>query len=361
MSNLYPSVHVLGSRQFGGADQFFVRLVMALHGVGQPVTAITRPASPVAEALVGSGVEQLNLPLANGWDLWSAWRIRQSIARYRPAIVQTYMGRATRLTRLPRTTQSVHIARLGGYYKIDGYYRHAHAWIGNTRGICDYLVQGGLPADKVFHIGNFVPEPQPFSPEQRAELRRCWELPEDASVLLALGRLIEAKGFDDLLRAVARLPAEIGGRPWIVAIAGDGPEAGALRALAKALDVEPRVRWLGWQNPADRCYAAADALVCPSRREPLGNVILEAWNYGLPVVSTRGPGPLELIEPEVNGLLCEPRDAADLAAAIERLLRAPEPQRRAMGAAGLAYLNAHFSQAAILDAYLELYGRLTGA
>jgi glycosyltransferase involved in cell wall biosynthesis len=361
MSELYPSLHILGSRQFGGADQFFVRLVQALYGAGQPVTAVTRPGSPVADALDGSGIEQLNLPMANGWDLWSAWRIRQWVGRTRPAVVQTYMGRATRLTRLPRRTPAIHIARLGGYYKIDGYYRHAHAWIGNTRGICDYLVTGGLPSERVFYIGNFVPEPVAFSPEELAAQRRSWEIPDDHWVLLALGRLIEAKGFDDLLQALARLPAEIGGRPWVALIAGDGPEAEPLRNLARELGLEGRLRWLGWQNPADRCYAVADAFVCPSRREPLGNVILEAWNYRLPVVSTRGPGPSELIEPEVNGLFCEPRDVAGMAAQIENLLLAPAARREAMGAAGHAYLNAHFSRAAILNAYLELYGRLIGS
>ncbi|MBS1214514.1 MAG: glycosyl transferase, group 1 family protein, partial [Proteobacteria bacterium] len=50
MANTFPSFHVLGSRQFGGADQFYVRLVRALSASGQPVTAVTRPGSPVAKA-----------------------------------------------------------------------------------------------------------------------------------------------------------------------------------------------------------------------------------------------------------------------------------------------------------------------
>ena len=116
----------------------------------------------------------------------------------------------------------MHVARLGGFYKIDGYYRHAHAWVGNTRAITDYLVAQGLPADRVFHIGNFVPDPRRYSDAERSERRLGLRLPDEAWVLFALGRLIEKKGFQDLLAALARLPGEIAGRPWVMLIAGGG-------------------------------------------------------------------------------------------------------------------------------------------
>lgn len=358
MPRAIPSLHVLGGRQYGGADQFYVRLVRALHEAGQPVAAINRRGTPVARALAGDGVEQIHLPLANGWDLWTVWRLRKLVAEREPCIVQTYMGRATRLTRLPRQTRAVHIARLGGYYKIDGYYRHAHAWIGNTRGVCDYLVKSGLPAARVFYIGNFVPEPIAIPPAGREALKKQWAIPEDAQVLFALGRLIDVKGFADLLEALAKLPAEIGGRPLVLLVAGSGPEEARLKALAARLGLESRVRWLGWQDPPDACYALADVFVCPSRHETLGNVILEAWNHGLPVVSTDSFGAVELIEEGRTGLLSPAGQAGALAGRLRELLEAPAGQKAAMGRAGRDYLNAHFGKAAIVDAYLQLYDHL---
>lgn len=360
MSGLYPSLHVIGSRQFGGADQFYVRLVRALAAAGQPVTAVNRAGTPIAQALADGPVEQIHLPLANGWDAWSMWKLRRLVAARRPAIVQTYMGRATRLTRLSRSGGSVHVARLGGYYKIDGYYRHAHAWIGNTKGLCDYLVREGLPAERVFHIGNFVPDPFAHSTEELAKLLRDWHLPEDAILLFTLGRLIDIKGFDDLLRALARLPGEIGGRPWRMLIAGDGPLAADLKAQTTELGLEGHVIWLGWQDPPDPFYALADAFICPSRRETLGNVILEAWNYGRPVIATRTPGALELVTDGERGLLCDIGDDAQLAACIIALLSASPQERVALGAAGQRYLRDHFGREAILAQYLDLYQRLCG-
>lgn len=354
---MYPSLHILGSRQFGGADQFYVRLLGALHEAGQPVVAVNRAGSPVAEALKASSIEQVHLPLANQWDLWSVWRIRELVARRQPCIVQTYMGRATRLTRLPSKTKAVHIARLGGFYKIDGYYRHAHAWVGNTQGICDYLVKSGLPAERVFHIDNFVPDPAVFSRLELQALRDEHAIPKDAFVLFALGRLVGKKGFDDLLHAFAKLPAESNGRPLILLIAGDGPAAGSLKTLTERLQLGPRVRWLGWQRP-DPFYATADLFICPSRHEPLGNVILEAWNYRLPVVSTATDGAIELIDAERTGLLAPCGDPSGLAAQIRAALALSDTERSALGEAGHAFLRSRYSREAVVGAYLDLYQRL---
>ena len=358
MPELYPSIHVLGSRQFGGADQFYVRLLRALRDAGQPVTAVNRAGMPVATALADDGIEQIHLPLANSWDAWTVWRLRRLVEDRQPCVVQTYMGRATRLTRLPAKSKAVHVARLGGYYKIDGYYRHAHAWIGNTLGLCDYLVKAGLPASQVFHIGNFVPEPVPTSAGEKEALRREWDIPADAWVLFTLGRLIDIKGFDDLLEALALLPREIDGRPVVLLVAGAGPLDAELKSLSAELGLAGRVRWLGWQNPPDAFYTLADVFVCPSRKEALGNVILEAWNHGLPVLSTQTPGALELVEEGRSGLLTPIQDPKALAARLREMLASTPAERAALGAAGLDYLRARFGKAAIVDAYLALYGQL---
>ncbi len=353
------SLHIIGSRQFGGADRFYVRLVRALAEKGQRPIAVNRAGSPIARALAEAPVEQIHLPLAGQWDYWSMWRIKTLVAGKRPSIVQTYMGRATRLARLPSRGSAVHIARLGGYYKIDGYYRHAHAWVGNTRGICDYLVRSGLPARRVFHIGNFVSAPEASSAEEKAALRRLHRIPDSARIVFTLGRLIEKKGFADLLQAFARLPAAINGRPTVLLVAGDGPLRDELQAASRSLGVAPWVRWLGWQDAPDRFYDLADVFVCPSRHEPLGNVILEAFNYHLPVVSTATDGALELIEDGYSGLICPCADPKALAERIEAVLEAGDQARRDLGDAGHAALERHHGRDAVVEAYLDLYTRLS--
>jgi glycosyltransferase involved in cell wall biosynthesis len=254
---------------------------------------------------------------------------------------------------------TVHLARLGGYYKVRGYYEHAHAWVGNTRGLCDYLVAQGLPRDRVHLIGNFVEEPDPVSEEEVHGLRESYALPSDALVLYSLARFIDIKGIDDLLRAFALLPPRPGGRPLTLVVSGDGPLRADLHRLAADLGLSDRVRWTGWQARPGPFYRAADLFVCPSRHETLGNVILEAWSYGKPVVSTDTPGALELVDDGRTGLLAPRADPPALARRIEAALLGPPERLRALAEAGRASVLAEHSRHAVVSAYTQLYDRLS--
>jgi glycosyltransferase involved in cell wall biosynthesis len=352
------SLHIIGSKQMGGADQFYVRLVQALDKTDHEAIAVNRADSPIAHALNKSGVEQVHLPLANKWDLISAWRIRNLVRRRQPNIVQTYMGRATRLTRLSPEGRTVHVARLGGYYKIRGYYEHAHAWVGNTRGVCDYLIRSGLPARRVHLISNFVPEPQAADAAKLAEWRVRLQLPEEAMVLFTLGRFIAIKGFDDLLQAFARLPQSIDDRPLHLVIAGDGPLRNALHKLGQNLGLLGRLHWAGWQSQPGTLFHLADLVVCPSRHETLGNVILESWSYAKPVLATTTPGALELIQHMENGWLAPRDDPIQLSAHLHRALTVSKSERQRLALAGQGSVLRNHSRDAVIQRYLELYSSL---
>ena len=352
-------LHLIGSRKSGGAERFFGRLVSALDDLGTPSYAVTPPGSDVLAEL-SPRVGRAEIPMRGIWDLSARMRIGKLIKRLRPQIVQTWMGRATRLTHIPTGADSIHIARLGGYYDLKGY-RHAHAWLGNTKGIRDYLVREGLPVDRVFYIGNFI-DPAPSVPTAQLQaLRVQLEVPEDAWIVLTVARLHPNKGVSDLLQAVARMPAEIGGRPIVFVIVGDGPLRQRLLEEARRLGVTSRVRWPGWQAEPAAYYRLADLFVCPSRHEPLGNVVLEAWCYATPVLATRSDGPTELIRDTQDGLLVPCADAAALADAMRDVLSQPEQVRKELSRAGLQTLEREHSRGAVTAAYQALYARLSGA
>ncbi|MCK6425806.1 MAG: glycosyltransferase [Burkholderiaceae bacterium] len=359
MSRPIHSLHIIGSRRLAGAERFFVRLVGALAERGHPTVAVIRGDSPVAAAL-SPAVQQVHLGMRSKYDLWSAWQIRRLIARRQPDIVQTYMGRASRLTRLPAGSRSVHIARLGGFYGLDGYYRHADAWVGNTHGIVEYLLRGGLPAERVHYIGNFVPPTRAVDAAEVAALRQRLGLPPQARVVLAMGRLVEKKGFDDLLDAWARLPAsDADGRPLHLVLAGSGGHQQALADRVAALKLGARAHLVGWQNDLALWYALGEIFVCPSRQEPLGNVILEAWRHRIPLLSTRNEGACELVRDGENGRLVPLRDPAALAEGILALLQTPAEARRALIDAGQRCVDEEHSEQRVTEAYLALYERAT--
>jgi glycosyltransferase involved in cell wall biosynthesis len=353
------SLHVIGSPQMGGAERFYVRLVRALNEAGNEHRALAavRPGSPVAEALPPE-IERFCIGMRGGWDLLSAYQLRTLIGRLKIPIVQTYMGRATKLTRVPEKSGTVHIARLGGYYKIQGYYTHAHAWIGNTRGICDYLIREGRPASRVFEIGNFVELPTRPPADELSRLRQSLDLPREAWLMFSLGRFIPKKGFHILLRAWAALPKEIAGRPPVLVVGGTGPMETRLREQAAQLGLKDRVKWLGWLTDPAPYLFLSDGFVCPSLDEPLGNVILEAWAAECPVVSTRTKGAEELIVDGHNGLIAPCEDAKQLAGQLERLLTADQSLRLQLAQNGHRLVRVRFSKSEIVQRYLELYRNL---
>lgn len=187
-----------------------------------------------------------------------------------------------------------------------------------------------------------------------AELRRRY----GERIVLAVGRLIYYKGFEQLVRAMADVRAT-------ALIAGEGPLAAALAATATRLGVADRVVLLGGVNDADlkACYHACDVFVLPSvaRSEAFGIVQLEAMACGRPVVNTR----LDSAVPQVSldgltGLTVPPGDPAALAAALSALLDDPA-RRAAMGTAARRRVRAEFSAELMARRTLEVYGEVTGA
>ncbi|MCS6859538.1 MAG: glycosyltransferase family 4 protein [Abditibacteriales bacterium] len=149
--------------------------------------------------------------------------------------------------------------------------------------------------------------------------------PQTTHVILAVGRLVEKKGFGTLLNALDILKRRR--FPMSCVIVGEGPLRAQLVRLNRSLGLTDCVRLVG-EYPHEMVVtlmACADVLVVPSviapdgDRDGLPNVILEAAALGTPIVASRLPGIAEFMEDEVTGLLVEPNDAASLARAIERV------------------------------------------
>lgn len=353
------SLHIIASKEMGGAERWFARFLAAMQRHGAPVEAVVRRGSDLAaHHLDGLPVDAL--PLRTVWDPLSRYEVSRRIARSDAPIVQTYMGRATRLTHLAPGRGKVHVSRLGGYYRLPPF-AHAHAWVGNTRGLCDWMIQGGLPADRVFHITNFADPARDVAEAELDALRRRIDLRADDCLLLTAGRLIEVKGHRHLLDAFARLPRDIDGRRLRLAVLGDGPLRAPLADQARQLGIDDRVLWAGWQHDPAPWFHLADMVVFPSRdAETLGNVILEAWAYGKPLIATAFRGAREIARHGDDAWVVPCDDAAALAAGIEQVLRDPALQGR-MVERGFDRIRRDFSEESVVAQYRALYAWLADA
>jgi glycosyltransferase involved in cell wall biosynthesis len=230
----------------------------------------------------------------------------------------------------------VSVGRLGGYYDLR-YYRRCDHLVGNTRGIVAWLRRQGWPEARTHYLPNFVDDFAATAPA--SDLREG--VPDGRPLLLGLGRLHTDKGFDTAIRALPRLPGAV------LAIAGEGPAQAALEALARREGVADRVRFLGWRHDAGALLKAADLFVCSSRVEPLGNMVIEAWSAGCPIVAVAAAGPAELIRNGQDGAMVAMEDPAALAEAIAGLRDDPA-RRAAFSRAGRARFEAEFAAAPVV-------------
>jgi glycosyltransferase involved in cell wall biosynthesis len=166
--------------------------------------------------------------------------------------------------------------------------------------------------------------------------------------IISIGRLIEKKGFSDLVDACALLRSR--GHSFECRIVGEGPLEEALRAQIAEAGLGQYVQLSGPQNQAEiaKCLAHATIFALPCTREADGGmdnlptVIMEAMAAALPVVSTPLAGIPEMVENGVNGVLVAERNPTALADAIERLLENPE-EARSLGDRGREIAREKFS------------------
>lgn len=336
-------LHLLGSRGDGGAETYFVDLVSALHGAGIEQTCAIRPHAARATALAEAGVVTRSFGFGGPIDILTRPRVAAFGRRTGARAMVAWMNRAARHTPAGPWKR---IGRLGGYYSLK-YYRGFDHLVGNTRDIVDWVVAQGWPAGQVSYIPNFAAATEDGQPVSRAQ----FDTPEGAPLLLGMGRLHDAKAHDVSLKALALIPEAY---LWI---AGDGALEGKLKAMAGALGVADRVRFLGWRNDAGALYRTADVCVFPSRFEPLGNVVIQAWAHGLPVVAADSQGPGELIRHGEDGLLVPIDEAEPLADGVKAILADPMLKIRLIQN-GHARVENEFSKAAVVDEWRSLFSRL---
>ncbi|MEH6631102.1 MAG: glycosyltransferase [Halopseudomonas aestusnigri] len=344
-------LQVLGAGGEGGAETFFTQFTLALHraglgivpGVGIETHAVIRHNDNRIALFEAVGIETQVLPFRKILDFKTKRGLKRKIKEFQPDVVLTYMNRASSLC--PKG-DFLHVARLGGYYKLKNYKNCDHL-IGNTKDIVDYLKSVGWPENRAHHVPNFASVSANDTPVNRADLNT----PEDATVLLSLGRLHENKAFDILLRA-----AKLETRPYVW-IAGEGPLREELEALAKELGIIERVRFLGWRNDRGALLAAADICVFPSRFEPFGSVMIEAWATKTPLVTTRTAGPEEMATDNKDALMVPVDDYKEMARAITRVIDEKGLAERLM-AAGLESYQESYTEEACVKNYIDLFTKL---
>ncbi|MEQ1619711.1 MAG: glycosyltransferase [Terricaulis sp.] len=338
-------LHIIAGAKEGGAEHHMLENVLALAEAGLEQRVVTRASERVAR-FEAAGVA---VTLANFSKLWrppTEAAIQAAIASFKPNVIHHWMGRAG--TFAQKDWRARNLGWYGGYYKLARFKNCAwHAAV--TADITRNIVAQGAPADRAVTLHNHA-SLEPGAPVARAE----FDTPADAPLLLALARLHWKKGLDTLLEALAGLP---GAYLWI---AGEGPQEAELKALSAKLGVAERVRWLGWRSDRAALLAACDVVAFPSRYEPFGNVTIEAWAAGKPIVVADAAGPAATVTPEVDALMVPKDDVAALHGALKRVIEDKTLAAKLVEGGRAAYEAGYTKEAFVRNA-LALYQRIDEA
>jgi glycosyltransferase involved in cell wall biosynthesis len=173
--------------------------------------------------------------------------------------------------------------------------------------------------------------------------RRSHDLPEPFrdyhNRVACVGRLVPMKGQDVLVKALPRLTERVPALNVLMVGEGDGAYVESLKEIVRLDETESRLSWLGFVKETVPLEQTCSVLACPSHREPLGRVVLEAWDAGaVPVVFAGSGGAAEIVAASCGGITYEPQTPDALANAILQALRLPVLERKRMIAAGRAWL-----------------------
>lgn len=229
-------------------------------------------------------------------------------------------------------------------------------WVVSSPGAAALWQQGGLASERLTVIGPAIETPD-FLPDSSSDWRRSLNLPDDAPLIVAVGRFSADYAFRDALWAFDILKYL---QPRaVLALLGDGPDRAKLECFAADIRLGHQVRFLDRVSCLEAWLTAADVVWVPNLAEEVPDVLLLAMALGRPLIALRVSAVEAVMEDGRHAVLTPKGDQPALAQATQRLLADRETARR-LGSAARQLARERFSPQKMIDNYLTLYRSLAG-
>ncbi len=358
-------LYLITDLNLGGAESQVVQLAQRGRARGWAVMLVSMlPPRAFVAGLEQAGVEVAHLGMQRGVpDPRAILRLARRIRRWRPDVVHSHMVHANLLARLTRLIAPMPLLICTAHSILEGGRRRELAYR-LTDPLCELTTHvsqagagravqvGAIPPGKVRVVPNGVDTTR-FRPDPtaRARLRRELELGEHF-VWLAVGRFERPKDYPTMLKAFAMAQKQA---ESLLLIAGQGPLLEECRLLARGLNIEAAVRFLGVREDIPALMNAADAFLMSSLWEGMSLALLEAAASGLPVVATAVGGNGEVLPPAQKGYLVPPQDSNALCTAMLKLESLSPDERRSLGQGNRRYVEIHYDLERIVDIWERLY------
>ncbi len=361
---------VITELDVGGAERALVALATGLDRARwHPRVYVLGPEAPLAAPLRAWGVRVTCLDVSARHPIRAVRRLGAMLRKDPPELVQSFLFHANVAARLagplagrPWVVGGLRVAERQKRWHLAmerATSRLATGAVCVSEGVRRFSRDvAGWPNERLTVIPNGVDVARidRAGPANRSALG----VPEDAFLILFVGRLHVQKGLHTLLDAAERLSAGRPGLDWRLALAGEGPErAGLTEHIAARPALRGRVHLLGRRDDVPALLKASDLFVLPSLWEGMPNSLLEAMAARRAAIGTAVEGTEDLIVPGATGWLVPPADVDALAASLIDAASDPERLRR-FGEAGRARVETEFTPGAVVRAYEHLWAGLLG-
>ena len=339
-NNKLKILNILGGTKQGGAEKFFERLSFALEKKKNINLQLIIRKNEERFTFLNKKIKTIH-QIKNFYffNPFCHKKIVDIIHNFQPNIVLSWMNRASKI--LPKSKGWINIGRMGGYYKIKNYV-NCDFIITNTSDLKSFVIESGWDSKKVEFIPNFVTT-------NNRTIKKKKQI--SSKIILCLARFHRNKGIDILLKAMTYLNG------YNLMIVGEGNEKKYYDLLVKKHGLEEKVFFYEWTNNISEYLNFADILVCPSRHEPFGNVVIDGWAHKIPVVVSDTGGPGALIKSKINGLKFKNEDFFDLIEKI-KFLESKKTLAKKIVNNGYKDFKSNFSEEFIINKYINFFEKI---
>ncbi len=338
-NNKLKILNILGGSKQGGAEKFFERLSFAIEKKKNINLQLIIRKNQERFSFLKKKIKSIHQ--INNFYFYNPFchkEITDVIDNFKPNIVLSWMNRASKI--LPKSKGWINIGRIGGYYKIKNYV-NCDFIITNTNDLRDFVIESGWDPTKVECIPNFVNRNNQTIKKKSNSLK----------IILCLARFHRNKGIDVLLKAMTYL------NDYILWIVGEGSERKFYDLILEKHNLQEKVFFYEWTNNISEFMNSADLLVCPSRHEPFGNVVIDGWAHKIPVIVSNTGGPGILIKNNVNGLKFKNEDFFDLIEKV-KFLESKKSLLKKIVRNGYNEYESNFSEDLIINKYINFFEKI---
>ncbi len=341
-NNKIKVLNIISGAKFGGAELFFERLACSFDkhkSIHQKIVIRSNKRRFNYLNAKNSEVEQISN--FNYYNPFCFLKVEKIIKDFNPDIVLSWMNRASKILPNKKVNNEKKVGRIGGFYKIKNYV-NCDFLITNTQDLKEYVISQGWDQKAVEYIPNFVNQNQNSILSKKDK---------NNNVILCMGRFHKNKAIDIIIKAMPFLPK------FNLFIVGNGSLRIDYENLIKKFDLNSRVKIFEWSQDISEFLNSCSILVCPSRHEPFGNIVVDGWAHNIPVIVSDTGGPGKMVKHKLNGLKFEKDNVFDLVSKIKDL-QSNKSLKRKIISNGFKTYKKNFSENVIVSKYLSFFRRI---